>query len=230
MNRYIKLYIKHCFYSVFNNNQHIFAPWLFIIGILVMFSMLMGDIQLVQILPIEFNHQFLLSVIIIMTVICVSWFLMHIASSEKYDHGFEQYTLMGITRKTELIAKSLLVMVYTGVSMVIITFFVSILFGLRSNPKILLGLFGCVPGIVFGIVPIGVLCTNLVIKTSFIYLLFPVIYYPLISPSVLSAMQAINRYVDSQLNLWQVSWWWILWGFGLGFFALSYFFVDLIAE
>ena len=129
------------------------------------------------------------TVFFVVGLIILSWILL------KNFHIFEQENtittliLYPFQPLTILIVFSSLLFVVTLISYVGLGWILMMLFGFSSSPNWIIPLIICLIPYLIGAIPLGFLCCILTTASSSSTLLFPVIYFPLVTPLTLASIE-----------------------------------------
>ena len=208
------------------------APWLFVLCLMILFSMLLDQPQFIISLDYDTRLSILIAISIIMTVICISWFLMHIASCEKQEQSFEKMLLLSIDLKIEFVIKCIIVWFFALISSLIVIACNYIFIKPFNDFYLYAVIFITFFFMNISVVAVGVLCSYISSKTVANYLLFNIIFFPLITPILLCSSQVIRAVGQSKnyLAIFESPWFFTLIALDLAFVAGSLIFVDILKE
>lgn len=161
--------------------QRFISSFLFGICILFLFAFALGD------LPPDLKLQFVLSEIFLCTFLVLELVHQRILSTEEEDRAIDVLVSYPISFSVLYLVKVCLAVLLSGLIVFPFIGFMQLLHGLDVWNARFLGIIGLV---IVGLSALGVLLSQMTEKSAGRDLLFPLLYFPLTVPVLLSAVQA----------------------------------------
>ena len=205
------------------NVGRLLSPLFFGLTLLVLFSFAFAD------LPPEWEANAFVSTTTVTAFLSLQLAFARAFEIEESDRLFDYLRSYPISGNAWFLAKFCHVLTISAVSVVPVIALASIFFGKAAQMAITWQFSLTIAGVFVGLASIGVLLATITLRTNAKQILFPLLYFPLVSPILIAAVESAKLGLDAGGANRSVEWLCLVGIFDLVYFMLGIiFFEDMV--
>lgn len=210
--RQFRLFITYGLRLEFSSKEKIISPVLFAAVILILGTICFADNNSPRVLVAEIYLALFLAI----QISCLRVF-----EFEQHNGVLELLQTYPVSSEIWFSAK-LVVFMLSGLTIMLPTLLLAFLFHAQSGYQSFFFILGISSLVLVGLSALGVLLTAMMLQATARHILYPIIYFPLLTPVLIAAAETSISYLEhGQINEAQMKWITLLLGFDIVYLTLG---------